>query len=239
MHPDLAALLSSSSYCVALTGAGVSTLSGIPDFRGQQGLYRDPKYLQAFDIDLFRRDPSVYYGAFREILYGERDYQPNAVHRALAALEAEGRLRAVITQNIDGLHQRAGSATVREVHGSAAWHRCQRCGTAYSLDEVRGQIHQGIAVPLCSCKGVLKPEITFFGEALPPAFDAAFGDAQRADLMLVLGTSLTVQPAASLPSIVLQNGGRVAIVNAQPTPLDHRAALRLWSLEDAFGLDAR
>ena len=236
MHPALADLLHSSPYTVALTGAGVSTLSGIPDFRGQRGLYQDPGYLRAFDLDLFRVDPTVYYGAFRDLLYGERVYQPNLVHQALASLEAEGNLQAVVTQNIDGLHTAAGSKRVYEVHGSAAVHRCLVCGSTQTPSQVRGQIQNGRLPPLCACGGVLKPDITFFGEELPrEAFEGAFAEAQRCSLLLVLGTSLTVYPVASLPEVVLRRGGTVVIVNAQPTPLDGQAALRLWSLEEAFG----
>jgi NAD-dependent deacetylase len=235
MLPALSELLRSSSYTVALTGAGVSTLSGIPDFRGQKGLYQDPRYLQAFDIDLFRADPTVYYGAFRDILYGPRAYEPNLVHTALARLETDGALKAVVTQNIDGLHGAAGSKTVCEIHGSAALHHCLACGSEQTLAQVRDQIQDGQLPPRCFCGGVLKPDITFFGEELPrEAFDRAFSEASRCALLLVLGTSLTVYPAASLPELVLRRRGRIVIVNAQPTPLDEQATLRLWSLQEAF-----
>jgi NAD-dependent deacetylase len=235
MNSQLAELLSASRFAVALTGAGVSTLSGIPDFRGRRGLYQDPRYLQAFDIDLFRRDPTVYYGAFGPILYGERVFEPNVVHRALAALEPNP-LKSVVTQNVDGLHQKAGSKRVHEVHGTAATHRCLTCGAVESLETTRGKVLNGEIPPLCSCGGVLKPDITFFGEALPQeAFEGANADAGRADLFLVLGTSLTVQPAASLPEVALRRGAKLVVINAQPTPLDDYAVLRMESLEGAFG----
>lgn len=235
MNSQLAKMLEISRFAVALTGAGVSTLSGIPDFRGQQGLYQDPRYLQAFDIDLFRHDPTVYYRAFAPILYGERYYEPNLVHSALAALEPSP-LRSVVTQNVDGLHQKAGSKRVHEVHGTAATHRCTTCGEVQTLEQVRTQILAGELPPHCACGGVMKPDITFFGEVLPEAaFGAALYDTSQADLFLVLGTSLTVQPAASLPEIALGHGAKLVIVNAQPTLLDDRATLRLWSLEEAFG----
>jgi NAD-dependent deacetylase len=234
MDPQLTKLLEASRSAVALTGAGVSTLSGIPDFRGQGGLYQDPRYLQAFDIDLFDRDPTVYYRAFGPILYGEGSYEPNPVHRALAALEP-ATLRSVITQNVDGLHQKAGSKRVHEVHGSAAVHRCRTCGAAQTLDEVRQRVLGGELPPRCPCGGVLKPDITFFGEALPQgAFEAALHDTSQADLFLVLGTSLKVYPAASLPEMAVARRVPLVIINAQPTPLDEYAALRLWSLEEAF-----
>ncbi len=234
MNPQLVQMLETSRFAVTLTGAGVSTLSGIPDFRGKGGLYQDQRYLQAFDIDLFRRDPTVYYGAFGPILYGEHVFEPNLVHLALAGWEPNP-LRSVITQNVDGLHQKAGSKRVHEVHGTAAIHRCTVCGAVQDLDEIRHQMLGGERVPRCPCGGVMKPDITFFGEALPQAaFEAAFSDTSQADLFLVLGTSLTVYPAASLPEIALRNGAKLVIVNAQPTPLDDHAALRLWSLEEAF-----
>lgn len=176
----------------------------------------------------------MYYRAFGPILYGERSYEPNLVHQTLASLEP-ATLRSVITQNVDGLHQKAGSNRVHEVHGSASVHRCRTCGASQTLDDIRHRVLGGELPPRCPCGGVVKPDITFFGEALPQAaFEAAFADASGADLFLVLGTSLTVQPAASLPEVALRRGAKLVIINAQPTPLDEYAALRLWSLEEAF-----
>ncbi len=222
--------------CVAaMTGAGVSTLCGIPDFRGPKGLYRNPDAERIFDIDWFDRDPSVYYRGCSELVYGLGAFKPGPVHDALRRLELAGRLDGIITQNIDMLHQKAGSTRVWEVHGSPIMHHCRRCGRGVSFDEVMTMIDQngGTAalndgyVPRCACGGPFKPDITFFGEALP---EAAFMHSQelamRADVMLVLGTSLTVFPAAGLPRLTLQRGGKVFIVNAQPTPLDDFAAAR-------------
>ena len=212
-----------------LTGAGVSTLSGIPDFRGPQGLYRNPDAERIFDIDWFDRDPTIYYRGCAELVYGLGAYKPNAVHYALARLERLGRVAGVATQNIDMLHQKAGSRRVREVHGSPAFHHFRRCGDAKTFDEICALIaaHGGRAalgnpyVPRCACGGVYKPDITFFGEALPEeAFRAAQADAMGSDVYLVLGTSLTVFPAAGLPRLALQGGAKLFIVNAQPTPLD-------------------
>lgn len=220
---------------VALTGAGVSTLCGIPDFRGPQGLYKKPDAERMFDIGWFDRDPSVYYRGCRELVYGLGQFTPGPVHKALKHLEDEGRLDGIITQNIDMLHQKAGSSNVYEVHGSPRMHHCRVCGAGATFDEVMAQIGANGGpsklgepyVPRCSCGGVFKPDITFFGEALPEeAFAMSQELAIRADVMLVLGTSLTVFPAAGLPRLTLQRGGKVFIVNAQATSLDDCAVAR-------------
>lgn len=218
---------------VALTGAGISTLAGIPDFRGPKGLYRQPGAERIFDIDWFRRDPSIYYEGCRELIYGLDHYTPGPVHTVLARLEAAGRLQAVITQNIDMLHQKAGSRHVIEVHGSPLHHHCIGCGREATFAEVCALLQQERVARCSACGAAYKPDITFFGEALPEAaLEAAVAQARRADLMLVLGTSLTVFPAAALPEETLRAGGQLVIVNAQPTPLDHRARLRLSDLAD-------
>jgi len=222
--------------CVAaMTGAGVSTLCGIPDFRGPQGLYKNPDAERIFDIDWFDRDPSVYYKGCRELVYGLGGFMPGPVHYALRKLEDAGKLDGIITQNIDMLHQKAGSSRVYEVHGSPVAHHCRSCGKGASFAEIMEMIdaNGGAAalgapyVPRCKCGGVFKPDITFFGESLPEeAFLRSQELAIRADVMLVLGTSLAVFPAAGLPRLTLQKGGKVFIVNAQPTPLDEYAAAR-------------
>ena len=218
---------------VAMTGAGVSTLCGIPDFRGPKGLYKNPDAERIFDINWFDRDPSVYYRGCRELVYGLSAFEPGPVHKALKRLEDAGRLDGIITQNIDMLHQKAGSSNVYEVHGSPILHHCRNCGDAKSFDEIMAMVAaNGGAerlgepyVPRCNCGGAYKPDITFFGEPLPEeAFLHSQELAIRADVMLVLGTSLTVFPAAGLPRLTLQRGGKVFIVNAQPTPLDDYAA---------------
>ena len=216
-------------HVAAMTGAGVSTLCGIPDFRGPQGLYKQPDAERIFDIDWFDRDPSVYYRGCSELVYGLAGFKPGPVHFALKKLEDAGRLDGIITQNIDMLHQKAGSSRVYEVHGSGLLHHCRRCGDEKTFDEILAMIAKGGApegigrtfVPRCRCGGPYKPDITFFGESLPEeAFRKAQELAMSADVMLVLGTSLAVFPAAGLPRLTLQRGGKVFIVNAQPTPLD-------------------
>jgi len=219
--------------CVGcLTGAGVSTLCGIPDFRGPQGLYKNPDAERIFDIDWFDRDPSIYYRGCAELVYGLDRFHPGCVHRALKRLEDIGKLAGIVTQNIDMLHQKAGSSNVFEVHGSPIFHHCRRCGDEKSFAEILEMVKKKgkggqwtIKVPYCPCGGVYKPDITFFGETLPEvAFTSAQSLAIRSDVFLVLGTSLTVFPVAGLPRLTLQAGGKVFIVNAQPTPLDPYAA---------------
>jgi len=214
-----------NAQCVGcLTGAGVSTLCGIPDFRGPQGLYRNPDAERIFDIDWFDRDPSIYYRGCAELVYGLGSFEPGPVHRALKHLEDLGKLKGIATQNIDMLHQKAGSSNVYEVHGSPIMHHCRSCGDGKSFDEIM-EMRRAAEVPRCQCGGVYKPDITFFGEALPKrAFTAAQELAIRSDVFLVLGTSLTVFPAAGLPRLTLQAGGKVFIVNAQSTSLDDYAA---------------
>ena len=236
--------------CVGcLTGAGVSTLCGIPDFRGPQGLYKQKDAERIFDIDWFDRDPSIYYNGCAELVYGLDRFRPGPVHKALKHLEDLGLLAGIATQNIDMLHQKAGSSNVFEVHGSPILHHCRRCGDEKTFEEILEMVKKvekrggggqqnedssvhcppspfiSTSVPRCPCGGVYKPDITFFGESLP---EAAFASAQslaiRSDVFLVLGTSLTVFPAAGLPRLTLQAGGKVFIVNGQPTDLDRYAA---------------
>ena len=237
----LADAVAGAKCVAAMTGAGVSTLCGIPDFRGPQGLYRNPDAERIFDIGWFDRDPSVYYRGCRDLIYGLDAFSPGPVHVALKRLEDAGRLAGIATQNIDMLHQKAGSSNVYEVHGSPTMHHCRRCGDAKGFGEIRAMIEAngGLGaldsgyVPRCACGGAYKPDITFFGEALPEeAFMRSQELAMRADVMLVLGTSLTVFPAAGLPRHTLQNGGKVFIVNAQPTPLDAYAAARYPDLRE-------
>ena len=182
-----------------------------------------------FEIDLFDDDPSFFYRHADALVYGGGSIEPGPVHRALVALQRAGMCAGVVTQNIDGLHERAGSSPVFAVHGSPAIHHCRSCGDAKTFDEIvamRGGVPG--AVPRCPiCGGVYKPDITFFGEALPEdAFRGAAALCAEADLVVVLGSSLVVQPAASLPLATLRAGGRLAIVNRGETPLDRFAFFR-------------
>jgi NAD-dependent deacetylase len=223
-------------HCVALTGAGVSTLSGIRDFRGKNGLYNDMDAEKIFDIDYFTQDPSFYYRHAGSFIYNINEKEASIVHTVLAELEQKGFLKALITQNIDLLHQKGGSKRVIEIHGSPQIHYCLRCsGVRMPFEEVAAIVRSG-GMPECPrCGGVLKPAITFFGESLPmEALKDAGAEAQRADLMLILGTSLTVHPAASLPNYTLRNGGQIVIINNMPTPLDRQAVQRFDDLGRVF-----
>ncbi|UTC66055.1 MULTISPECIES: NAD-dependent protein deacylase [unclassified Treponema] len=224
-----------AKHLTAFTGAGISTLAGIKDFRGKDGLYKQPDTEKMFDIDVFYRDPSVYYGLAKEFIYGLDDKKPAIVHTVLAELEKRGILKAVITQNIDLLHQKAGSKNVIEVHGSPSVHYCINCSYTQTFEETAKTAKTG-AVPKCpKCGGTIKPAITFFGEALPQkAVMQAEIEASKTDFMLVLGTSLLVYPAAALPAYTLRNGGKIAIVNDQPTQFDSYAEILCDDLGETF-----
>ena len=224
-----------AKHLVAFTGAGVSVLSGIKDFRGKNGLYKTMNAEKIFDLNVFMQDPSFYYTHAKDFVYNLDEKEPACTHRVLAKLEQKGYLKALITQNIDMLHQKAGSRHVIEVHGSPSRHSCTGCSYTTSFEDVVSVARTG-EVPLCPrCGHALKPDIPFFGEALPAAaITEAQLECRRADLLLVLGSSLTVYPAAALPQITLQSGGSVVIVNEQPTYFDSYAALRCTDLAETF-----
>ncbi len=232
---DLIRSMQDSRHLTVFTGAGVSTLSGIRDFRGPDGIGREMDAESIFDIDEFRADPSLYYRHAAEFIYALDEREPSLVHTECARLEALGVVKAVITQNIDMLHHRAGSRRVIELHGSPRRHRCLGCGATTDFAGVRETARRG-EVPRCrDCGGAFKPDITFYGEMLDPAsLDAAAAEAERSDLMLVLGSTLVVQPAASIPLLTLRAGGRVAIVNDGATPLDGMACFRHDDLRTCF-----
>jgi NAD-dependent deacetylase len=224
----LAELILARQPCVVLTGAGVSTESGIPDFRSPGGLWSEFDPLDYGSIESFRRDPVriwEFYGRRFAFLTAA---EPNDAHRALAELEALGLVEAVVTQNIDLLHARAGSRTVIEVHGSIRRAVCLACGADEPLAGVLAQLESRPAPVCAACAAVLKPDVVFFGELLPAgALERATELARRAGLLLVVGSSLEVYPVSALPLETLAGGGALAIVNRGPTALDGRAQLRL------------
>lgn len=232
---QLVRLIQSSRYCTAFTGAGISTLSGIPDFRGKNGLYQQVDAQRLFDIDQFNRDPSYYYEMSADFIYNLAEKQASIVHRVLAGLEQKGILKALITQNIDLLHQKAGNRAPIELHGSPSVHYCRNDDFTMDFASVAKLVKTG-SMPRCPhCNAVLKPAITFFGESLPTgALEAAAAAAEASDLMLVLGTSLQVYPAASIPQLVLAHGGKVVVINEMDTAIDKHAILRLPDLAEAF-----
>jgi NAD-dependent deacetylase len=225
----IAELIRESDSVVALTGAGISVPSGIPDFRTPgEGLWADVDPMEVAHIDVFRRDPQrfwEFYGGRFQTLESKR---PNPAHEALVALERAGMLDAVITQNIDRLHARAGTSSLVEVHGTIAHSSCLRCGSRYEIAAVRDrQALDQNRIPRCDCGEPLKPDVVLFGEYLPQqALARAEQLASGADLLLCIGTSLEVYPVADLPWMTLAAGGRIAILTPGGTPFDRQAAAR-------------
>ena len=219
----LAELLQERQPCVVLTGAGISTESGIPDFRSEGGIWARYDPFEVGHIDSLRRDPARVWEFYALRLDALSRAEPNDGHRALAELEERGLVRAVVTQNIDGLHQRAGSGEVVEVHGSVREAECIHCGVRVPMEDALASL----PLPPCpECGEVLKPGVVMFGELLPAAQIARAEQlACEAGVLLVVGSSLEVYPVAGLPLQTLANGGEVAIVNRGPTPFDTRASV--------------
>jgi NAD-dependent deacetylase len=222
---SLAELVRTHQPCVVLTGAGISTESGIPDFRSPTGVWRMYDPMEYATIDAFHADPAKVWDFYGKRLSALADAQPNDGHRALADLERRGWIDALVTQNVDGLHSRAGSRTVVEVHGSIRTARCLVCDSTVPFEEALALL----PVPHCpSCRSVLKPDVVMFGEVLPEAaIDRAVRLAAEARLLLVVGSSLEVFPVAGLPLETLGAGGRLAIVNRGETRFDDRADVRV------------
>lgn len=218
-------LLRASRYMVALTGAGISTYSGVPDFRGDHaGLWRHIDPLSVASIWAFHDDPERFYRWIKPVILKALAARPNPAHAALAELERAGRLKAVITQNIDSLHQQAGSRRVLEVHGHTRTATCLSCHHTLPSDALwLAALDGGTPSPCPLCSGLLKPDFVLFGEPLPyDTISAAQHETLACDLMLVIGTSLEVMPAADLPLLARRRGARLILVNLTPTPLDDR-----------------
>jgi NAD-dependent deacetylase len=222
----LADLIRDRGPAVALTGAGISTESGIPDFRSPSGLWAQYDPQEYATIDAFRADPVKVWRFYALRFRALTEAEPNAGHLALAELERMGHVRAVVTQNIDLLHERAGSRDVVEVHGSIRTSSCPRCGARRTLEEVLNLLD---GVPSCSeCGEVVKPDVVFFGELLPEAaIDRAYELARTTGVLLVVGSQLEVWPVSLLPEETVQAGGEVAIVNRGPTSFDARARVKI------------
>jgi len=221
---QLRELINNSANTVFFGGAGVSTESGIPDFRSETGLYnarqvfgKEPEYLLSHDC--FKNEPELFYRYYKENLIA-KDAKPNAAHIALAELEKSDKLRAVVTQNIDGLHQAAGSKNVFELHGSNWRHYCVKCGKKYSL----GYILEQPNIPKCECDGTVRPDVVLYGEGLDEAvIDGAVNAIAAAELLIVGGTSLAVYPAAGL--LRYFKGKSLVLINKSATPADGNASL--------------
>jgi NAD-dependent deacetylase len=221
----LAELMEARRPCVVLTGAGISTESGIPDFRSRTGIWAQYDPMEYATIDAFLEDPVKVWEFYGKRLAMLDDAQPNEGHRALAELEDRGWVTAVVTQNIDRLHERAGSRVVVEVHGSIRTSSCLDCGTVVAFEDVVALL----PVPSCpSCGRILKPDVVMFGELLPEAaIGRALHLAAAAGFLLVVGSSLEVYPVAGLPLETLAAGGSLAIVNRGRTPFDGRASVTI------------
>jgi NAD-dependent deacetylase len=227
----LAELIRQADSVVALTGAGISVPSGIPDFRSPgTGLWANVDPMEVAHIDVFRRDPERFWRFYGDRFQTLQHKRPNRAHEVLAELERAGLLDAVITQNIDQLHARAGSRQLVEVHGTIAHSSCPSCSARYELAEVsRRALDTADRVPRCDCGQPLKPDVVLFGEYLPMlALARAERLAASADLMLCIGSSLEVYPVAQLPAMTLAAGGRIAILTQGSTPFESRAAVRCY-----------
>ena len=226
----VADLLRGAERAVALTGAGISVPSGIPDFRSPgSGLWEKHDPMVVAHIDAWRRDPDRFWSFYSQRFATLTDKRPNEAHLALAELERRGVIRGVITQNIDRLHRKAGTERLIEVHGSIEWSVCLRCGERVQIDRVIALLAKGDGAPRCpTCGAPLKPEVVLFGELLPERALAEAQDlAMAADLMLCVGSSLEVYPVAGLPAMTRGAGGRLALITQGPTAYDSDADVKL------------
>jgi NAD-dependent deacetylase len=226
---QLAGLIASAERVVALTGAGISVPSGIPDFRTPgKGLWAKVDPMKVATIDALHRDTKAFWEFYRPRFEMLDDKRPNPAHLALAELERAGRLEAVITQNIDRLHRRAGTRELIEVHGSIETSSCTTCGARWPFEEVEALFEEDGIATCTGCMGKVKPDVVLFGEMLPTAaIERARELAEGADLMLCVGSSLEVFPVAGLPELTLAAGGDVAILTQSATPYDDDAVVRL------------
>jgi NAD-dependent deacetylase len=239
----LARDLKKSRHVVAFTGAGISSESGIPTYRGEGGLWNTYDPNRYANIAHFRQYPSYYWNFFKDVRYPVlKKAKPNRAHTCLAELEKMGKLKSVITQNIDGLHQEAGSTRVIELHGTTRIVHCVDCSQEYSFDDVFVFLEKELP-PLCKkCRGMLRPAVVFFGEALDPeVLQLAYDEVNSCDFLLAVGSSLVVYPAADLPVRAKQAGAKLAIINIDPTPLDEMADFIIYGqagrvLSDVTGL---
>lgn len=213
--------IKSSAHTVVFTGAGMSTESGLPDFRSaNQGLWQQKDPSQVASVQALNHNVEEFIEFYRKRVLGVKEYEPHAGHRILADWEKQGRIHSIITQNVDGFHQLAGSKKVAELHGTLQKIHCQTCGTSYSSENFLDGLYH------CSCGGILRPSVVLFGEMLPESpFEMAFDEASRAQLFIVFGSSLSVTPANQFPLIAKEHGAKLVIVNQEATPFDAYADL--------------
>lgn len=230
-------LIKESTNIVLFTGAGISTSCGIPDFRSEKGLYSiikeryDLPYPEAiFEIGYFKNNPEPFFSLSKELF--SQNIQPSLAHKFIAYLEKIGKISLVVTQNIDLLHIKAGNKKVLECHGSYLTSHCIKCRSKYQLEEIEGKIKEG-RVPYCKCGGIIKPDVVFFGEMLPEEFYKIYENPPPCDLIIVMGSSLVVQPAASF-ALMLANKHKSIIVNRDPTDFDYLFDFVFHMLTDEF-----
>jgi NAD-dependent deacetylase len=217
-----------SKSIVALSGAGISTEAGIPDFRGPGGIWEDPQLLAQLSASGFNRNPEGFYQGSLKLFSAIARAEPTLAHQLLVRLEQLGKIEAVVTQNVDGLHHAAGSTKVHELHGTLRSGHCTKCRTGYEMYPFYSEIENGrLKVPLCAgCVAPIKPDIVLFEECLPvDAWNSSVAAAEKCDLMVVFGSSLVVYPAAELPMIALSGGAQLIIVNLEGTSYDGMAAV--------------
>ncbi|MET3696263.1 NAD-dependent protein deacylase [Bacillus oleivorans] len=211
-----------SNYTVIFTGAGMSTESGLPDFRSSNGLWKHKDPSQIASIKALNENVQEFIEFYRNRVLGVKEYKPHNGHYILAKWEEQGLIQSIITQNVDGFHQLAGSTRVAELHGTLQKLHCQACGKEYSSEEyIKADYY-------CECGGILRPSIVLFGEALPKdAFDFALRETEKAELFIVLGSSLSVTPANQFPLFAKENGAKLVIVNQEPTSMDFFADMMI------------
>ena len=220
---EIAEIIGKAKNIIAFTGAGISTNCGIPDFRGERGLYETarekydlPHGEAIFDINFFKENPQPFFDLSKELI--DSNFQPTLCHQFLVKLERQDKMERIITQNIDRLHQRAGTKKLLECHGTYDRGHCGKCGGAYVYDDYRDAIREG-RIPYCQCGGVIKPDVVFFGESLPHEFYRLWENPPGADLILILGTSLSVRPAADL-ALKIAAHTKSILVNRDRTDYD-------------------
>ena len=229
---QLADMLLRHRNAIVFSGAGISTDSGIPDYRTPGSGLWDKYDSSIVSIPGFLRDPTQYYNYALEMYPIRASAKPNKAHTLLAKLEKEGLTKGVITQNVDGLHLEAGSSIVHELHGSIRRTSCLQCGQIYPMDDIIRRVQQGENPPICQdfegqpCQGLIKPTAVFFGEALPKTpWDSSVDKCKDTSLMVVIGSSLQVSPANSLPDVALKTGSELVIIDLMDTPFDSRSTL--------------
>jgi NAD-dependent protein deacetylases, SIR2 family len=217
---DIAELILKSNMTVVLTGAGISTESGIPDFRSpDSGLWNRIDPMEALSTEVLYNKPVEFYKTGFKILTSMKGAKPNNAHLTLTKLENEGLIDCIITQNIDNLHYNAGSRNIMEVHGHIRTGHCIKCGRVYGFDEIENKVNSGVIPPLCTCGGMIRPDVVFFGDNLPDCFTKAWEKSSKCDLMIIVGSSLQVGPVNYLPGLAK----KLVIINMGNTMYDSKA----------------